>query len=119
MGSHNALIAFADGSYLELIAFKHRSSAPHIKIAKQVRAEELRAEPISPAERHMRSWETVGEGLVDFALGRLRTRLPGRPAAGSIWKVLCPAADYDRTASKCRGSSVSPMPSISPFSVRM
>ncbi len=68
VGSHNALIAFADGSYLELIAFKHRSSPPHVTIAKHVRAEDLKAEQISPAERHMRSWETAGEGLVDFAL---------------------------------------------------
>ena len=84
MGSHNALIAFADGSYLELIAFKHRSSPPHIKIAKQVRAEELRAEQISPAERHMRSWETVGEGLVDFALvpGAIEDAIAGAASRG-------------------------------------
>lgn len=68
VGSHNALIAFADGAYLELIAFKRRSSPPHVEIPKQVRAEELEAEHIPPAERHMRSWEAVGEGLVDFAL---------------------------------------------------
>lgn len=68
VGSHNALIAFADGSYLELIAFKHRSSPPDVNIAKDVRAEELKVEQISAAERHMRSWEAVGEGLVDFAL---------------------------------------------------
>lgn len=68
VGSHNALIAFADGSYLELIAFKRRSTPPHVEIPKQVRDEELKAEHIAPAERHMRSWEAVGEGLVDFAL---------------------------------------------------
>ncbi|HEX2914164.1 MAG TPA: VOC family protein [Chloroflexia bacterium] len=43
--THNALVAFADGSYLELIAFKQ------------------------PAEQH-RWWRytSVGEGFVDFAL---------------------------------------------------
>lgn len=68
VGSHNALIAFADGSYLELIAFTRRSVPPDVEMPKHVRAEELKAEQIPPAERHMRSWEAVGEGLVDFAL---------------------------------------------------
>ncbi len=68
IGSHNALIAFADGSYLELIAFKHRSVPSHVKMPKHVRVQQLMTEQISPAERHMRSWETAGEGLVDFAL---------------------------------------------------
>ena len=68
MGTHNALITFADGSYLELIAFKRRSGPPPVKMPKHVRAEELKAEQASPAARHMRAWETAGEGLVDFAL---------------------------------------------------
>lgn len=67
-GSHNALIAFADGSYLELIAFKRRSAPPGLKIPKHVRALELTATKSSPAERRVRAWETAGEGLVDFAL---------------------------------------------------
>ncbi|MFQ5881651.1 MAG: VOC family protein [Candidatus Methylomirabilales bacterium] len=67
-GSHNALITFADGSYLELIAFKHRSAPPDLRIPKQVRARELIASQSSPAERRVRAWETAGEGLVDFAL---------------------------------------------------
>lgn len=41
--THNALIAFADGSYIELIAFKQ------------------------PNEQH-RWWRRGGEGLIDFAL---------------------------------------------------
>lgn len=67
-GSHNALIAFADGSYMELIAFKHRSTPRGLTIPKQVRVQELIASQRSSAERRMRSWETAGEGLVDFAL---------------------------------------------------
>ncbi len=66
--SHNALITFADGSYLELIAFKHRSVRSDRTIPKHVRAQDLRASRSSPAERRVRPWETVGEGLVDFAL---------------------------------------------------
>jgi catechol 2,3-dioxygenase-like lactoylglutathione lyase family enzyme len=46
-GTHNALVVFADGSYLELIAFKH------------------------PAEPSINPWWTLlpyGEGLIDYAL---------------------------------------------------
>jgi catechol 2,3-dioxygenase-like lactoylglutathione lyase family enzyme len=66
--SRNALIAFADDSYLELIAFKHRAAPSDRPIPKHVRAQELSASSYSPAERRVRPWETAGEGFVDFAL---------------------------------------------------
>lgn len=66
--SHNALICFADGSYLELIAFKQRSTSRDLIIPKHVRAEELMGSQNSSAGRRMLSWETAGEGLVDYAL---------------------------------------------------
>lgn len=66
--SHNALICFADGSYLELIAFKQRSTPLDLIIPKHVRAEEVVASQSSSAGRRMLSWETAGEGLVDYAL---------------------------------------------------
>ena len=66
--SHNALIAFADGSYLELIAFKQRSVPSDRQIPKHVRAQQLVASHHSLVERRVRPWETAGEGLVDFAL---------------------------------------------------
>lgn len=47
-GTHNALIAFRDGSYLELIAFQH---------------------PERPHEHRWYRFLRVGGGLVDFALG--------------------------------------------------
>ncbi|MFQ5846348.1 MAG: VOC family protein [Candidatus Methylomirabilales bacterium] len=67
-GSHNALIAFADGSYLELIAFTDRPASPDRRVPKQIRAHELSTLPVSPAERRVRPWQSAGEGLVDFAL---------------------------------------------------
>lgn len=51
--SHNALIAFADDSYLELLAFKRPP---------------LPTEQPSPLERRFRQREAAGEGLIDFAL---------------------------------------------------
>jgi catechol 2,3-dioxygenase-like lactoylglutathione lyase family enzyme len=51
--SHNALIAFADDSYLELLAFQRPP---------------LPTEQPSPLERRFRQRQAAGEGLVDFAL---------------------------------------------------
>lgn len=51
--SHNALIAFADDSYLELLAFQRPP---------------LPTEQPSPLERRFRQREAVSEGLIDFAL---------------------------------------------------
>lgn len=47
-GTHNALIAFADGAYIELIAFQDRSA---------------------PSEHRWRRFLDAGGGLIDFALG--------------------------------------------------
>jgi len=52
LGSHNALIPFEDGSYLELIAFRTPGAPPA---------------PEGPAGR-MARWKARGEGLVDLAL---------------------------------------------------
>jgi catechol 2,3-dioxygenase-like lactoylglutathione lyase family enzyme len=66
LGSHNALIAFEDGSYLELISF--RDSDPRRTVPKHVRARELAASTHSAMERHWLPWATAPEGLIDFAL---------------------------------------------------
>lgn len=47
-GTHNALIAFADGAYIELIAFQ---------------------DPSAPSEHRWRRLLDAGGGLIDFALG--------------------------------------------------
>ncbi len=47
-GTHNALIAFADGAYIELIAFQ---------------------EPSAPSQHRWRRFLDAGGGLIDFALG--------------------------------------------------
>lgn len=47
-GTHNALIAFADGAYIELIAFQ---------------------DPSAPSEHRWRRFLDAGNGLIDFALG--------------------------------------------------
>src|SRR5439155_20766639 len=65
-GSRNALIPFADGSYLELIAFP--TSSPAEPIPKQVRAAELAAAGHSALECRVLPWVSAGEGMVDFAL---------------------------------------------------
>lgn len=67
-GSHNALIAFADDSYLELIAFHARPDLPPRPIARNVRSRELLAGGSSPVDWRMGPWETAAEGLIDFAL---------------------------------------------------
>ncbi|MDQ2787042.1 MAG: VOC family protein [Chloroflexota bacterium] len=47
-GTHNALIAFADGAYIELIAFQ---------------------DPAAPSQHRWRRFLDAGGGLIDFALG--------------------------------------------------
>ncbi len=47
-GTHNALIAFVDGAYIELIAFQN---------------------PSTPSEHRWRRFLDAGGGLIDFALG--------------------------------------------------
>ena len=61
--THNALIAFADGSYLELIAFKEPSS-PSSPSEDEPNPEAQG----SPFERRLSLRRAAGEGLVDFAL---------------------------------------------------
>lgn len=68
LGSHNALIAFDDDSYLELIAFRRPPWPGSAPAAKAARARELAAEGRSALECRMLSWEATPEGLVDFAL---------------------------------------------------
>jgi catechol 2,3-dioxygenase-like lactoylglutathione lyase family enzyme len=51
--THNALVAFADDTYLELVAFRRPP---------------LPADQTSPGERRFRLREAAGEGLIDFAL---------------------------------------------------
>ena len=68
LGTHNALIPFADGAYLELIAFKQKSFPSGTVIGKEMRARQLMSAGRTPAERRMLAWETCGEGLADFAL---------------------------------------------------
>lgn len=65
-GSQNALIPFADGSYLELIAFP--SSPASKPVPRHVRAAELAATGHSAVECRVLSWVSAREGLVDFAL---------------------------------------------------
>jgi len=67
-GTHNALIALADGCYLELIAFERRSIGSGRRISKQAYASRLRAAGRSPVESRVLAWQAAGEGLVDFAL---------------------------------------------------
>lgn len=66
--THNALIAFADDSYLELIAFKGRPIPPTLKRPKQVSAQQVSAAKRSLVECRILPWGDAGEGLVDFAL---------------------------------------------------
>lgn len=56
MGSHNALVAFADGVYLEIVARLPGSAAAAAP-----------GRP-SPAVRRVMLWWAVGEGLADFAV---------------------------------------------------
>lgn len=64
LGSRNALIAFEDDTYLELITFARR---PEV-MPKAQRAQQLAAEGRSPLECRFLTWESSPEGLVDFAL---------------------------------------------------
>jgi catechol 2,3-dioxygenase-like lactoylglutathione lyase family enzyme len=67
-GSHNALIALADGSYIELIAFRQRAADLGRRVSKEAGYERLRDRQCSPAERRVLAWGAPMEGLVDFAL---------------------------------------------------
>lgn len=89
-GTHNALIAFADGAYIELIAFQ---------------------DPSAPSEHRWRRFRDVGGGLIDFALGStdlaadvarlIRAGLPYEPMDGA-------RARPDGVQLQWRSASVSP-----------
>ncbi|MGE3803188.1 MAG: VOC family protein [Gemmataceae bacterium] len=68
LGSRNALVAFADDTYLELIAFDTPAPPVQQSIPKAVRVKQLADQGQSPPQRRHLSWELVPEGLVDFAL---------------------------------------------------
>lgn len=68
LGSRNALIAFADGTYLELITFKVRSGPRGSMVPKHERVARLASGSRSPVACRVLAWESAGEGLVDFAL---------------------------------------------------
>lgn len=63
MGTHNALIAFEDDTYLELISWKDPAAA-----SRPVSVQAPSAPQLSAAERRVHEWLKQEEGLVDFAL---------------------------------------------------
>lgn len=67
-GSHNALICLADGSYIELIAFRQRAADLGRRVSKEAGGDRLHLEGRSPAECRVLAWAAPMEGLVDFAL---------------------------------------------------
>lgn len=64
LGSRNALIAFRDDTYLELISF----DSPRRIVPRHIRTKELASENVTGMRRHVLPWETAPEGLIDFAL---------------------------------------------------
>ena len=67
-GSHNALIGLADGSYIELIAFRGRASDLGERASKEALADRLQLKGRSPVQCRVLAWQAPMEGLVDFAL---------------------------------------------------
>ena len=110
--SHNALIAFADGSYLELIAF---NNGPSPRIAKSqntcapsnswLHTIHLSNAASGPGRPQVKDWWTLRSSP-----GRSMTRSSERRVAGSPLRVHCPVADCDRMVSRSPGSSASRMP---------
>jgi catechol 2,3-dioxygenase-like lactoylglutathione lyase family enzyme len=66
VGSTNALVAFDDDSYLELIAFP--KSQPRRRLSKHDRLAELGQTAKSSLAHHVLPWESAPEGFVDYAL---------------------------------------------------
>lgn len=82
-GSHNALVTCADGSYLELIAF--RTPAP--RFSRPERIAVLRAEGRPRIDCRWLAWASLAPGLADFAVA---------PDAGEDWAWLSARElDYD------------------------
>ncbi|MCA1666125.1 MAG: VOC family protein [Thermomicrobia bacterium] len=89
-GTHNALIAFADGAYIELIAFQN---------------------PTAPSQHRWHRYLAVGGGLVDFALGStdLAADLARLTGAGLPYTPMDGArARLDGVQLQWRSASVSP-----------
>jgi hypothetical protein len=109
--THNALIAFQDGAYLELLAPYRRRSLPMLHLL--ARLGRLRLHPAARTDLGKRFAETLllGSGIHDFALGTgdLTAVLPqvnkrGLPLSGPTaggrlrpdgqqvsWRIACPA----------------------------
>jgi catechol 2,3-dioxygenase-like lactoylglutathione lyase family enzyme len=90
-GSHNALIGLADGSYIELIAFRRRASDLGQRTSKEALADRLRMQGRSAVECRVEAWQAPMEGIVDFALlppdiGRdiVRAQQHGLPVDGPL-----------------------------------
>ncbi len=66
--THNAIIPFRDGSYLELVAFKYRWVRPLAVLLRWMRLLDPLVEGRPPLERRFLLRSVAGEGLVDFAL---------------------------------------------------
>jgi catechol 2,3-dioxygenase-like lactoylglutathione lyase family enzyme len=67
-GSHNALIGLADGTYIELIAFRQRAADLGRRVSKEAGHDQLRSRGRSAVECRVLAWGAQMEGLVDFAL---------------------------------------------------
>jgi len=67
-GTHNAVIPLADDSCLELIAFRESSLPPDRKPRRHERRQQLQTQGHNSVACRGLPWETVGEGLADFAL---------------------------------------------------
>src|SRR5437870_12524167 len=90
LGSRNALIAFEDDTYLELIAYG--SGPPERIVPRAVRFRELAGRP--PVERHWLPWQSSPEGLVDIALlpSNIDEALAAVRACGQRWEGPIPGS---------------------------
>lgn len=66
--THNALMVFPDGSYLELLGFKRRWALPALRILKRIGVLRLGVSRRPPMERRFVPKLAAGKGLMDFAL---------------------------------------------------
>ncbi len=66
--THNALMVFPDGSFLELLGFRRRWALPALRILKRIGVLRLGVSRRQPMERRFVPKFAVGKGLVDFAL---------------------------------------------------
>lgn len=66
--TRNALMAFPDGSFLELLGFKRRWGLPALRILKRIGILRLGVSRRPPVERRFVPKLAAGKGLMDFAL---------------------------------------------------